>query len=361
VNVPLSEPLFDARSTLSARTAVIVRVDTENPDVVGWGEAAAFGGVESAVVGLVEHFAPLIIGREIEPRSIAQDLLHVSAHYRGGIAISAISGIEIALWDALGKLAGMPVCRLLGVGPACVPTYRTLGFFVGPHPDASLDRLRRDLDLVADQDVGVKVKIGRFGVADDIRRAEIARHAIGDDRRLIVDANNAYDLAGARTLCRALDGLEVVFVEEPIAYGHPAASAELRATVPTRIAGYELDADYIGCHKYIAARAVDYVQPDAIWSGGIAECLAIADSARRNGIEIIPHNFATAIGTAANYHLATAAGSPMLELDGTGSPLGDSLLLGSGWTHDLGCLELVDGTGLGVPDPRSWLKEIGNG
>ncbi|WP_040840165.1 mandelate racemase/muconate lactonizing enzyme family protein [Nocardia brevicatena] len=353
----LERPIWDARSRIEHRAAVLVRVVTTDPEIVGWGEAACFGGAERAVAAAVEGASELIRGRDIEPRVFIDDTHQRLAHWgRAGIVTSAISGIEIALWDALGKAAGMPVSRLFGVKPRALPVYRTLGFYPSVSEDDSLPSLRSAL---AEHDLSdlsaVKIKIGRHGRPDDLGRAQTAREIIGNDIGLIVDANNAYTLRDALAVCRALDELDVLFLEEPIEFDQPEASARLRAESPVPIAGYELAPTAAGCQRYLDAGAVDYLQPDAIWSGGIAEGVRIAEAASLAGVRVIPHNFSTSVGTAANYHLATIANSPLLEIDGTGSPIGDKALAWDGWSTADGALAMVDGVGLGVPDPESWM------
>jgi L-alanine-DL-glutamate epimerase-like enolase superfamily enzyme len=124
------------------------------------------------------------------------------------------------------------------------------------------------------------------------------------------------------------------------------------------VSGYELEPTYEGCRPYIEQRAVDYVQPDATWSGGLLECLSIADLAARRGVGFIPHNFSGVFGTAANYHAASIGGAALLELDRTGGPLGDlGLLLEQGWSLENGCLTAPDRPGLGLRVTEEWIEE----
>lgn len=362
LRVPLPVAIRDARSTIEFRAAVLVRVRTDDPKIVGWGEAACFGGVERLVAGVVDHLSALVVGRPLSPREVTQELFRRSAHYSGGLTLSAISGIEIALWDAFGQDAGLPVCGFWDIEPLPVRTYRTSGFYQSDDPNESLDDLRRDVEGYDPAQVaGVKIKIGRFGVVDDVRRALVARELLGPNAVLIVDANNAYEPARAAVLCSELAALDVRFVEEPIEFGDPVASAELRRASPVAIAGYELEPSYKGCRTYIEAGAVDYIQPDATWSGGIGECVAVGELAAQFGIAMVPHNFSTPVGTAANYHAACVAGSPLLELDGTGSPLVDNSVSEGQWRHESGTIRMCEGAGLGISDPSIWLPGLRHG
>ncbi|MGY2026956.1 mandelate racemase/muconate lactonizing enzyme family protein [Nocardia gipuzkoensis] len=357
---PLPFAVQDARSVLRHRAAVLVRVDTDDPALHGWGEAACFGGAEEIVAQTIRVLTDRILGSPVAPADIAASLRHGAAHLgRAGLIVSAVSGIEIALWDLLGKIAGLPVCALFGCTPKPIPVYRTLGFYRNDAPSDSLPILREDLARADLSGVsGVKLKIGRHGIDDDTARTRVAREMIGDKKILVVDANNAYRPRSALALCRAIADFDIGFVEEPIAAGLTGASARLRAASQIPIAGYELDPGYDACREYVDAGAVDIVQPDAIWSGGISECVKIGEAAARAGIELVPHNFSTPVGTAANYHVATVVGSPLLELDGTDSPLGDATPAWPGWDLRAGTLTMTGGAGLGVPDPREWMEPL---
>jgi L-alanine-DL-glutamate epimerase-like enolase superfamily enzyme len=356
---PLPTPILDARAEIRERAAVLVRVRTAD-GLEGWGEAACFGGAGRLVAAAVEHLAEGLIGADVAPRDWVRRTMAATAHYgQRGVVVSAISGIEIALWDLHGKSCGLPVSSLFGAAPAPARIYGTTGFYVHGGAEASRSRLANDLAGVAPDLSGIKIKIGRYGIPDDLLRARMARDRLGPERILIVDANNAYGAADAAALGRDLRELGILFFEEPIEFGLPAASAELRLAGGVPIAGYELEPTYHGCEPYLEARAVDYIQPDAIWSGGLGEAVAIADLARRRGIRMVPHNFASVVATAANYHLACISGGDLLEIDQTGNPLAAlDLLEDSGWRVTAGTLQAPPRPGLGVDVTEEWLSRF---
>ena len=312
LRAPLPTVIRDARSEIRERGAVLVRVEVDHGRLAGWGEAACFGGVGSLVVATVRHLAGPLVGGLVEPRRITRDLRRTTAHFgQRGLVVSAISGIEIALWDVLGKAAGVPVSALFGVLPRPIPVYTTTGFY------RSDDRAQAMRDLQADvaacdlsRFCGAKIKVGRFGVADDVERAQHARRILGPEGVLVLDANNAYSPIEAARLAAAVEALDVLFLEEPIAFGLPEESTLLRYQGRVAVGGYELEPTFDACERYVRLGAVDYIQPDATWSGGIGECVSIADMADRHGVRMVPHNFSTQVGTAANYHAACVGASP---------------------------------------------------
>jgi L-alanine-DL-glutamate epimerase-like enolase superfamily enzyme len=255
---------------------------------------------------------------------------------------------------------GLAVSSLLGAGPVPVPVYATTGFYRGDGQDNDPDRRAQQLEHdVRSVDLGrvrgVKIKVGRFGVADDVRRASLARTALGPDALLVLDANNAWTFTEAARVADLVADLDVLFLEEPLPFGLVTDSATLRARGRVAVGGYELEPTYEACERYVLGGAVDYVQPDATWSGGIAECVRIAELAHAHGVRTAPHNFSTAVGTAANYHAACAADVRLLETDATGNPLLD-LPLGDTWDTTGGALHLRSGAGLGVTVTEEWVS-----
>ncbi len=354
----LPEPLLDARSVITERGVVLVRIRSDS-GAEGWGEAACFGGVGPLVAAAVDHLAGSLAGRRVRPRELAAELGRGSAHFgQRGLVVSAISGIELALWDLLGHETGLPVGTLFGADPRPVRLYGTTGFYTGQDAAASRESLRTGLPAAAEGLAGIKIKIGRHGIADDVARVRLAREVLGPDKLLVADANNAYHVAEAVAFAEQVRDARLLFLEEPIPFGLPRASAELRGRCGVAVSGYELEPTYEGCLPYIEQRAVDYIQPDTTWSGGLVECLAVAEHARRNGVRFIPHNFSGVIGTAANYHASSLSGGSLLEVDRTGNPLADlGLLRENGWSLSDGSLLAPDRPGLGVRLSQEWIEE----
>jgi len=355
----LAEPLHDARSRLAQRHQILVRIEAED-GMAGWGEAAAFGGSHDLVAAAVRQIGETLIGQPVAPREIARSLLRDTAHFgHVGVVVSAISGIETALWDLRGASSGLSLSILLGSRTRAIRWYGTTGFYRGGKEADEGARLRDDLAAaLANDPSGLKIKIGRHGVTEAVTRARDARTALGPERLLILDANNSFSVPEALRVMDGVAELNVLFLEEPIPFGNPEASHELRVRGAVAVGGYELDPTFAGCRRYLDARAVDYIQPDACWSGGVMEALAVADLARRLDIGFVPHNFSSMVATAANYHVVCAAGGDLIELDLTGNSASDpSVLKAMGWRMEDGYLQAPESPGLGLTDVEGWVRQ----
>ena len=221
---------------------------------------------------------------------------------RRGIAIHAISGLDIALWDIKGKALGKPVFELLGT----------------PHRDrvrAYASRLMPETaaevtDAVAElRDQGftaVKLGWGPLGKdpRQDVELAAAAKSAAGDGVEIMIDAGLGY-VADAKTaieVAREYEQLDIYWLEEPFEPDEYEAYAELADTVDIRVTAGEQDATWWGFRELIDRAHVDVVQPDVTRCGGITETLRIAELARSRGIETVPHAWKSGIIKAASLH-----------------------------------------------------------
>jgi len=270
---------------------------------------------------------------------------------RGGSITHAISGIDIALWDLLGKATGQPVGRLLG------GRYRER---VQPYASLLMDEpeiLKSHLASVKSQGFkAFKIGWGPFGRrsrATDEAIVKAAREAIGPDSKLMVDAGgsdahwpNGYKWA--LNTAKMLADYDVTWFEEAL---HPDAledSIRLREHSPVKIAGGEVLTRRQSFQPWLVGGALDIVQPDVTKVGGISEERRIAWMAQDHGVQFIPHGWNTAVGLAADLHLASAiAGTDMVEYL-TGSPFIDEITDG-GWSLDAdGMLAIPTTPGLGL-------------
>jgi L-alanine-DL-glutamate epimerase-like enolase superfamily enzyme len=186
-------------------------------------------------------------------------------------------------------------------------------------------------------------------LAEDLRRVGAVRKAIGDDVHLMVDANNAWTKPTALEAGRAFERLGVHWFEEPVATDDREGSAALAAAIDVPIAGYETRTGLAGFRDLISDRAVDIVQPDVIWSGGITACRRIAALAMAAGLPCVPHVFSTAVSLAANLHfIASIPNSYLLEFDQNPNALRTELLNRPIESDERGVVTVPDGPGLGV-------------
>ena len=318
--------------------------------VTGWGSSFTN---DELVRGALRLLEPLYRGENpLEPERVAEKL-HANTFWmgRGGSVTHAISGIDIALWDILGKVAGQPVGRLLG------GRYRDRVL-----PYASL--LMREPRALAEQLAAVraqgfrafKIGWGPFGrscreMDEAIVRA--AREAVSADSLLMVDAgaSDAFWPQDYKWAARAADMLasyDVHWFEEPLPPDNLRDYAQLRTHSSVPIAGGEVFTRRQSFIPWLQDRALDIVQPDATKVGGISESRRIAWMAEENGVRFIPHGWNTALGLAADLQLASAIRNTNLVEYLTGSPFIDDLVE-TPWRLDAaGMLPISAAPGLGI-------------
>ena len=356
--INLAEPIADARDTIYNRSCVLVKVETDK-GIVGWGESASFAGCEDLVVETINFLAQMIVGKD--PLMIASIYNHVyrrTHHYgRRGLVICALSGIDIALWDILGKCANLPLYKILGASRNRIKFYFNAGYYSGEN---DLETLKQSLEMCLERrPSGIKIKIGRHGTDDDIERITVARKIIGYDLDLMVDANSSMNRRKLEYLDPALVQYQVRWLEEPVPIQKVSILSEIRRRMSIPIAGYEIEMTLAGFTELIEGGTVDVVQPDTIWSGGITECIRISAVAEAFGIEMVPHNFASALSLAANLHVAAAAATGgWIEVDSNLNPFLWEIDKNSAFSLSDGEIEMPELPGLGVEPDLNKLEEI---
>lgn len=308
---------------------------------------------------------PLYLGENaLEPERVSEKL-HQNMFWlgRGGSITHAISGIDIALWDLLGKATGQPVGRLLG------GRYRDR---VKPYasvlmqaPAVLADYL---LQLKEQGFRAFKIGWGPFGRqshALDEKIVKAAREAIGPDVLLMVDAggsdafwNNGYKWA-LRT-SQMLADYDVAWFEEPLKPDALQDYILLRQKAPVPISGGEVLTRRQSFQPWLQAGAFDIVQPDVTKVGGISEERRIAWMAQENGIRFIPHGWNTAVGLAADLQLASAFADTDLVEYLTGSPYIDEIVVDDWRLDEEGMLPIPDKPGLGITLNREAVEKYSN-
>jgi L-alanine-DL-glutamate epimerase-like enolase superfamily enzyme len=293
-------------------------------------------------------------------------------HARGGIVIAAISGIDIALWDLRGKMAGMPLWQLLGGYRKRVPAYATGGFY---SEGKGIKELCREMETYVKHGfTAVKMKVGRNAgielsplrvmdnagkcevtLEQDLKRVAAVRDVIGPDVKLMVDANGAWDVPTAVKMGRAMERHDIYWYEEPVSPDDVAGSAEVASKLTTAIAGYETCSyGIVDFNDYIKARAVHFVQPDVAWAGGLTESLKIAFMAQAANLPIAPHIHGSAVAVAAAVHLLGAVrNGSMAETVYPAHALMNELVKEPLTVDKKGCITLSERPGLGIElDPK---------
>ena len=340
----------------------IVAVLTDDGPV-GWGSVFTSAALVGASLKLLE---PLYRDENaLEPERVSEKL-HQNTFWqgRGGAVTHTISGIDLALWDLLGKASGQPVGRLLG------GRYRDR-----VRPYASL--LMREPEKMADELLPVKAQgfrafkigwgpFGKKSAAVDEAIVRAARDTVGSDSLLMVDAgaSDAFWPQNYKWALRTAEMLvdyDVAWFEEPL---HPDALADyvaLRRAAKVPIAGGEVLTRRQSFQPWLEAGAFDIVQPDVTKCGGLSEQRRIAWMARDNGVRFIPHGWNTAVGLASDLQMASAFADTDLVEYLTGSPFIDELAVG-GWRLDEdGMLRIPDKPGLGVEIDLDKLAQFSRG
>jgi D-galactarolactone cycloisomerase len=280
-------------------TLVEVRTDAGS---IGYGSCFTSGKL---VAGAVELLWPLLKGESaVEPERVAEKLRQSTFWQgRGGSVEHAISGIDIALWDLMGKACGQPVSRLLGGNYR--QRIKPYGSILFDEPDA----LRRTLEsTVARGFRAIKLGWRPFGRRDrkfDELLVRTARETVGDEVELMVDAGGSeqfwpHGTNWARETARMLADFNIVWFEEPLPPDDLAGYIELTRVSPVPIAGGEVLTRRQSFQPWIEQRAVDILQPDCTKNGGLSESRRIAQLAFDHNVQIVPHGWNTAVGLAAD-------------------------------------------------------------
>ena len=369
VECPLPQPVYDANYIMATKPALLVEVETD-AGLVGLGEAAHFGGPMRSTATVIEgELRAHLLGED--PREIERlwEQMHQRGykHGRGGILIAAMSGIDIALWDLRGKLAGLPLWRLLGGYRRRVPAYATGGFYA---EGKGIRELCAEMEAYCRHGFrAVKMKVGRnsaiegsplramahrgvceVSLAEDLARVQAVRQAIGPDIRLMLDANGAWDVGTAVKMARACEPYDIYWYEEPVSPDDLAGSAEVASKTSIPVAGYETCSyGRVAFRDYITARAVHFVQPDVAWAGGLTESLKIAHLAQAWHLPLAPHIHGSAVAVAAAVHLLGAVPNGSLaEMVFPAHPLMAELVTEPLVVDATGHLTLSDRPGLGI-------------
>ncbi|MFT4165726.1 MAG: mandelate racemase/muconate lactonizing enzyme family protein [Microlunatus sp.] len=240
-----------------------------------------------AVRALLEHdVAAFAVGRPAHPELIWDELWrHLHEAGGGGLTTIAMAGLDLALWDLRAKTAGIGLSELLGIRRRRVPAY---GSGVNLHYE--LAELREQARRwVATGYAGAKIKVGSPDLDRDVERVAAVREILGPRRWLAVDANQRWDVPAAERGTRALERFDLQWVEEPVRADDLAAYRYLRTKLDVPIAcGENIHTGY-RFREFLAADAVDIVQPNVVRVGGLTPFLRIADLVRAASRTLAPH------------------------------------------------------------------------
>lgn len=355
VAFPLDEPAQDATGVWDSWNTVIVKITVED-GTVGYGEIGPIhGGGIPIFKAMVDHkLAGMVLGENAFDRERLYEKMlgrGTSSYALGqkGAIVSAVAGIDIALWDLVGKLLDTPVYKLLGGrSHEKIPAYAS-GFFGKNGRPLTATECADEAKSYADQGFkGVKMKIG-FGRRQDLQNLEAVRNALGPELGIMVDANQGFSYHDVMKIADDLTAFDLTFLEEPVPINDLDAMAALAAAIKVPVAAGENYYTRFEFRDVLVKRAVDIVQPDIIHAGGITETQKIAAMASAWNVPLCPHIHAT-VGVAATIHLLTATPNTLAaEYITSGGSYklrkalhGDAFLAKEGW------ITAPDEPGLGI-------------
>ncbi|HEY4152334.1 MAG TPA: mandelate racemase/muconate lactonizing enzyme family protein [Pseudolysinimonas sp.] len=310
VAVPLAKPVGWSTLSVTTREYVLVEITTAD-GVVGTGFTLGsrfIGGGQVIQTIVDEVLRPVLLGRDpSEIRALWEDMFFTALLLgRKGAAMRAISSVDIALWDLLGRRAGLPVCDLLGRYRSRVPAYSSGGYhYAGDNFAQELEALDAEVSGAVERGFrAVKIKIGRLSVGEDLQRVERVLDAVNGKATVSVDANNAWrSAATAINALRGLDGLGLDWIEEPLFPDQLEGCAEIARKLTTPIAIGEMENGLRAFQQIIKYGAASILQADVTVVGGFSEWMRIAGLAEANDVALAPH-------WVADLHVQVGAVSP---------------------------------------------------
>ena len=282
--------------TVPRASEILVRMQTD-AGVEGIGLATSYTPIEAAVHAFRSGIGELIVGDDpLAPEQLYQKLFALTwqrrSHEKGWSreAVVRISAaVDIAAWDILGKVAGLPLYRLFGGYRSEVPCYVTCAYYRdGKTPSELRDEIHM---LKAQGHQGFKAKAGGLPLGEDMERLALVREIIGDDRDLMVDVNRGWDLATAIDGARLLEPLRPRWLEEPVRWADDRRELKLLAQ-KTRIplSAGESELTSYGCRALLEEEAIQILQFDCTMMGGFTEGRKLAALCEMNHVQVAPHH-----------------------------------------------------------------------
>ena len=341
-----------AGGRVTARVTSLIRVTTDTEHV---GLGAAYSHPDLVRVIVEGNLRAHLIGEDASAIEALWTKLYSLTRWYGrkGAAMSAIGGIDIALWDLRGKAEGVPIWRLLGASRGEVEPYAS-GLFWHDDVDALREEAARHRQRGFRR---VKMRLGRSWDYD-VAALDAAAAGIGADGWVHVDGSHRYDDETALRMAHLLGDRRVAWFEEPFAPEDLDRYVALRHDAGVPIAAGENEFGEQGFREILRAGAVDIAQPDACRTGGISEVLRVAAMAAQMGVRIAPHTWSDAVALVANAHMVAALPHGfVVEVDQTDNPFIEELLDEPLDIRD-GVLHLGERPGLGIDLDEAALERL---
>lgn len=351
-----------SHSIFRARRHCLVEIECDT-GLVGWGECLGSADINAAVVAAM---TPLLIGRS--PLDIEPLWLEIYNQFRDigqrGPVHSALSGIDIALWDITGKHFDAPIYQLMGgAWRTEIPAYATGGFRPEGQDHATACAAEM-AQYVAEGFEAVKIKIG-FGIKSDLKTIAAVREAIGPETELMIDANHGYDAVDAIEVGRQAAQFDITWFEEPVAPEALRAYQQVIANQTIPLAGGESWHGRWAIDEALQQKTIHILQPDVCGVGGLSEARKIITLADMHHVRLVPHVWGTAVAVVAGLHFHAilpptppthTSRSPRFEFDRTYNPFRQEIIERP-IEHNNGIVSVPDGPGLGISMNRDALQK----
>ena len=363
LNEDLQKEFFFSQWEYSNRKICIVKIISDD-GIVGWGEAY---GPAPVVKESINYIKQNIIGMNpLESEVIWSTLFRrVHDYGRSGVFVSAISAIDIALWDIKGKYHKLPVSTLLGGSyREKIRPYAT-GLYFSDSKTLTDDLCNEALEYVNEGFKSIKMKVG-LNLKDDIANVKAVRNAIGPDIELMIDSNHAYSYDEALKLSKKLEDQDIKWFEEPLSPEFYDQYSEFKSKSLIPVAAGECEYLRYGFQKLLDKNCVDFLQMDICSCGGLTEAKRISALSSTKGVKVIPHTWGSGIAfyTAINFisNLEPIPGrlyneDAYIEYDRTENKIRENIIKDNIIMKD-GYISVNDKPGLGVDVDETYLNEI---
>ncbi len=305
---------FSAEHHNASRNWLVVKLNTDDPNLYGLGDASPMQHDDEVKLMATSFVEKYLVGQDPLDSEVLWSAMYHDPHARGGrIATTALSGIDIALWDLKGKILGQPVYKLLGGAYRDKIRVYANGWYTNPGtPQQNADEARRVVDMgytaLKFDPFGQRnfytISLAEAQLAED--RVAAVRNAVGPHVDIIVEAHAKWNVMNAIQLGKRLEQYRPLWYEEPVSEENIAELLEVRRKVNIPIATGERLYTKFPFAQIVEAHAADVLQPDIANAGGITELKKIAAIAEAKHITMAPHNVCSPVGAQAELHLCAS-------------------------------------------------------
>ena len=363
LNEDLEKEFFFSQWEYSNRKICIVKIICDN-GIVGWGEAY---GPATVVKESVNYIKQNIIGMNPLDSDIIWSTLFRRVHDygRSGVFVSAISAIDIALWDIKGKYHKLPVSTLLGGSyREKIRPYAT-GLYFSDSETLTDDLCNEAMEYVNEGFKSIKMKVG-LNIKSDVNNVKAVRNTIGPDIELMIDSNHAYSYDEALKLSKKLEDQDIKWFEEPLSPEFYDQYSDFKSKSLIPVAAGECEYLRYGFQKLLDKNCIDFLQMDICSCGGLTEAKRISALSSAKGVKVIPHTWGSGIAfyTAINFisNLEPIPGrlyneDAYVEYDRTENKIRENIIKNNITMKD-GYISVNHKPGLGIDVDETYLNEI---